>query len=121
MKVLVADDSEVMRTIIHGVLFLAGITDIVEAANGQEAVEIVMSQDLDLVLMDWEMPVMPGIIALREIRAAGSRVPLIMMVLESEKSWEAEAIKGGATNCIIKPFKPETISAKIQEICGMVW
>lgn len=114
MKALVVDDSAVMRKVLIGGLARAGITDVMQAADGREAVEAVREHDFDLVLLDWNMPVMLGIDALRIIRAEGKRMPIIIVTTEAEKSRVMEALKAGATNYIIKPFEPTTFVAKIR-------
>lgn len=116
MKALVVDDSAVMRKVLIGALTRADITDVEQAADGQEAVDAVKRGEFDLVLMDWNMPNMLGIDALREIRALGKTMPIIMVTTEAEKSRVVEAIKAGASNYIVKPFEPSTIVAKIQDV-----
>ena len=86
MKVLVADDSAVMRRILVGALGKAGITDIGQVGDGKEAIAAVMADKYDLVLMDWNMPNMLGIDAVKEIRAKGYKVPIIMVTTENEKN-----------------------------------
>lgn len=115
MKALVVDDSAVMRKVMIGALARAGIEDVGQAADGQEAVTAVMGEEYGLVLLDWNMPNMLGIDALRAIRAQGRTVPVIMVTTEAEKSRVIEALKAGANNYIIKPFDPTAIVSKIQE------
>lgn len=119
MKALVADDSTVMRKILINALSQAGITDADQAVDGKEAVAAIMANDYDLVLMDWHMPNMSGIEAVKIIRANGKKMPIIMVSTEAEKSHVIEALKAGVNNFVIKPFKPETIIAKIQQTLGM--
>lgn len=114
MKALIVDDSAVMRKVLIGALDRAGITDVDQAADGVEAVEAVKSDDYALILMDWNMPNMLGIDALREIRALGCDTPIIMVTTEAEKSRVVKALKTGASNYIIKPFEPATIVEKIK-------
>ena len=115
MKALVVDDSAVMRKVLIGALARANITDVAQASDGQEAVDACDSEDYDLILMDWNMPNMLGIDAVKTIRANGKTMPIIMVTTEAEKSRVVEALKQGASNYIIKPFEPATIVAKIQE------
>jgi two-component system chemotaxis response regulator CheY len=115
MKTLVVDDSTTMRKILINILATAGITDVQQASDGQQAVEAVGAEEYNLILMDWNMPNMLGIDALKAIRAAGKQVPIIMVTTEAEKSRVLEALRAGANNYIIKPFKPEAIISKIQE------
>ncbi|HOE66786.1 MAG TPA: response regulator [Candidatus Hydrogenedentes bacterium] len=116
MKALVVDDSVVMRRVLIGALSRAGITEVAEAADGCEAVKAVAEAEYDLVLMDWNMPNMLGIDAVREMRAQGKKVPIIMVTTEAEKSRVIEAIKAGANNYIIKPFDSKGIVDKIHEV-----
>lgn len=120
MKALVVDDSAVMRKVLIGALARANITDVGQAADGKEAVDAVMNEEFGLVLMDWNMPNMLGIDAVREIRAKGKTVPIIMVTTEAEKTRVIEALKAGANNYIIKPFEPATIVAKIQDVLAKV-
>ena len=116
MKALVVDDSAVMRKVLIGALSRANITDVDQAADGAEAVAAVEKCEYGLILMDWNMPNMLGIDAVRAIRAAGKTVPVIMVTTEAEKSRVIDALKAGANNYVIKPFEPTTIVTKIQEV-----
>lgn len=116
MNALVVDDSAVMRKVLIGALGRAGISDVDQAADGQEAVSATESKEYNLVLMDWNMPNMLGIDAVRTIRANGKTMPIIMVTTEAEKSRVIDALKAGAQNYVIKPFEPATIVSKIQEV-----
>lgn len=118
MKALVVDDSGVMRKVLIGALSRAGITEADQAADGQISVDMCKENDYCVVLMDWNMPNMLGIDAVRAIRALGKTMPIIMVTTEAEKSRVLEALKSGANNYIIKPFEPTTIVSKIQEVLG---
>ena len=115
MNALVVDDSAVMRKVIIGALSRANITDVDQAADGVEAVEACKNSDYSLVMMDWNMPNMLGIDAVRKIRALGKTMPIIMVTTEAEKSRIVEALKAGAQNYVIKPFEPATIIDKINQ------
>jgi len=119
MKALVVDDSEVMRKVLSGALQRAGFSDVEQAADGEEAVAAVNETEFNLILMDWYMPNKLGIDAVKEIRAAGKTVPIIMVTTEAEKTRVLEALKAGANNYIIKPFEPPALVAKIKETLGM--
>lgn len=120
MKTLVVDDSGTMRKILINILSTMGITEVSQAADGQEALDAAMREDFGLILMDWNMPNMLGIDALKMIRANGKQMPIIMVTTEAEKSRVLEALKSGASNYIIKPFKPDVIIGKIQETLARV-
>jgi len=115
MKALVVDDSAVMRKILVGALGRAGITDVDQAEDGLVAVEKVQGAEYGLILMDWNMPKMTGLDALKKIREMGKEVPVIMVTTEAEKGRVIEAAKAGATSYILKPFEPNKIADKIKE------
>lgn len=118
LKVLVADDSGVMRKIILRALNAIGVTDIVEAAGGEEALTAFRQQPFQLVLTDWNMPGKSGLEVVREIRASGSAVPVLMITTESEKARVLEAIQAGVTDYLAKPFESETLREKLVKHCG---
>lgn len=115
MKVLVVDDSGVMRKIIIRSLNAVGVTDTVEAANGQEAIDLFTTQEFDMVLTDWNMPEKSGLDVLTEIRATGSQVPVIMVTTESQKGQVLAAIQAGVTDYLTKPFEQEQLRAKLDK------
>lgn len=113
MKVLVADDSMTMRRIIRSVLTKAGISDVHEASDGFEAVTAASDAEIKLILLDWNMPQMSGLDALKAIRAKGNRTPVLMVTTEAEKRRIVEAIQAGCNDYLIKPFTPEALAARI--------
>ena len=114
-KVLLVDDSGVMRKIILRALNALEITDVVEAADGAEGIDAFKEHDFDLVLTDWNMPQMNGLELLKAIRATGSSVPVIMITTESEQGRVLEAIQSGATNYLVKPFEQDVLMDKLQK------
>ena len=109
MKVLVADDSSVMRKIVIRTLRQAGFNlDIVEANDGQELVAMVASEQLDLVLSDWNMPNMTGIEGLQALRSSGSTVPFGFVTSEGSPEMREKAANAGALFLIAKPFNEDT-------------
>jgi two-component system chemotaxis response regulator CheY len=115
MKVLLADDSGVMRKIILRSLNACGVMDVVEAADGAEAFDEFQADAFDLVVTDWNMPEMSGIELLKAIRAAGSNVPVIMVTTEGEKTKIIEAIQAGVTDYLCKPFEQEELRDKLDK------
>lgn len=121
MKILLVDDSNTMRRIQANTLKTIGYEDVIQAADGQEAVDQLKSNpDVTLVLMDWNMPNMTGIEALRVIKNddAMKATPVIMVTSESEKSRIVEAIQTGASNYVVKPFDADTLAEKIKATVG---
>ncbi|HOA71891.1 MAG TPA: response regulator [Phycisphaerae bacterium] len=115
MKILLVDDSRTIRNIQKNVLAQIGHTDILEAADGLEALNQIAEHKPDLVLVDWNMPNMDGITLVRKIRETDRRLPLVMVTTEAEKSRVLEAIKAGVNNYVVKPFTAETLSEKITQ------
>lgn len=112
MKILVADDSRVMRQIVIRTLRQAGFGghDVVEAENGRIAMEAVLADAPDLVLSDWNMPEMNGIDCLVGLRAAGCAVPFGFVTSEGSDDMRARAAAAGALFLIAKPFTAETFT-----------
>lgn len=109
MKIVLADDSRVMRQIVIRTLRQAGYAghEILEAENGREAVELVQREAPDLVLSDWNMPEMSGIDALATLRDSGSTVPFGFVTSEGSDEMRQRAALAGAAFLIAKPFTPE--------------
>jgi two-component system, chemotaxis family, chemotaxis protein CheY len=115
MKVLVVDDSAIMRKVIEQILEMLG-HEAVPAANGVEAFERLKEHDdVQLILLDWNMPEMNGIEFLRAVkdRPGLAKIPVIMLTTESERRKMIEAIEAGAKHYLTKPFQPETLATKI--------
>lgn len=113
MKVMVVDDSAVMRKIVMKALGEGGHTDIVEAANGQEALDRI--NGVDVVFTDWNMPVMDGLTFVKELRKS-STVPIVMVTTEGGQKEVLEAMKSGVNDYIVKPFKPNVLLGKIETL-----
>jgi len=120
MKVLVVDDSAIMRKVITQILEMLG-HDSVPASNGLDAFERLKEhEDVRLILLDWNMPEMNGIEFLRaiKVRPGLSEIPVIMLTTESERRKMIEAIEAGAKHYLTKPFQPETLATKILQCVG---
>lgn len=106
MKVLVVDDTGAQRFIIKKIFLDAGIpgSEIAEADNGQKALDKVIESSFELIIVDWNMPVMDGLEFLQEMRKKGITTPVIMVTSENEKSKVDEATKAGANHFLTKPF-----------------
>lgn len=118
MKALVVDDSLTIRRIVIKALGLVGISESMEAGDGLEAVKAVEETEFDVILLDWNMPKMSGIDALKAIRQLGKKTPIIMVTTEAEKSRVIEAIKSGANDYLIKPFTPNQLAEKVKNVVG---
>jgi len=114
-RVLVADDSSTMRKIILRSLAAVGVPDAVEAADGQEAVDLFEPGKFDLVLTDWNMPNKNGLEVIQEIRKVDAKVPVIMVTTEAEKSRVLEAIQAGVSDYLVKPFNADQLREKLEK------
>ncbi len=122
LKVLIVDDSTVMRSVLTDILKRIGFSEqnIMGAANGQEGVDTVAKEKFDLILLDWNMPVKDGFTALQEMRASGVTTPIMMVTTEGERMRVVEAIKAGANNYLVKPFDANDLEEKVQQLLASV-
>lgn len=118
LKVLVADDSGVMRKIIIRVLKSIGVEDVVEAADGDEALAKFVKGEFQLVLTDWNMPGKTGLDVVAGIRAQDPDVVLIMITTEAEKRRVLDAIQAGVNDYLAKPFEADTLREKLEKHVG---
>jgi two-component system chemotaxis response regulator CheY len=115
--VLVVDDSAAIRKILQRVLRQTGmaIGAIHEAGDGQEALEVLKSQPVNLVLTDINMPKMDGLQLLAAIRANADwrELPVVMITTEGGEAKVGEALRLGARGYVRKPFTAEQIKEKL--------
>jgi two-component system chemotaxis response regulator CheY len=118
MKILIVDDSKTMRTIEKSVLAALGDVEIVEAADGMEALVVMAnaSAPFDLVLVDWNMPALDGRQFVARIRAKDTTTPLMMVTTEAGKAQVMDALKGGANGYVIKPFTADVLLERVKQV-----
>ena len=118
-KVLTVDDSRTMRDMVSFTLKGAGY-DVVEAADGQQALGVIGANKVDLVITDLNMPVMDGLTLIRRLRAppAHRTLPILMLTTEADEKKKSEGRAVGATGWIVKPFNPEKLISVVQKVCG---
>ena len=115
MKILVADDESRMRKLVNDFLTKGGF-EVIEAENGEEAVDIFFSQkDIGLIILDVMMPKMNGWQVCREIRNY-SKVPIIMLTAKSDEQDELLGFELGVDEYISKPFSPKILLARVEAI-----
>ncbi|MHB8901108.1 MAG: CBS domain-containing protein [Thermoguttaceae bacterium] len=116
-RVLVADDDQAMRTLFVKSLKSLGVEETLEAADGNEAMELFNQHEFSLVLLDWGMPGMTGLEILRVIRDMPSDVPVIMVTAENRRERVLEAAEAGVTDYLIKPILPDVLRDKLLRHC----
>jgi two-component system chemotaxis response regulator CheY len=117
--ILTVDDSTSMRQMVRATLQSAGY-DVVEAADGQEALEFARGKVVDLVISDVNMPGLDGISLVSALRALpGYRLtPLLLLTTESSQEKKLEGKRAGATGWIVKPFNPAQLLTTLTRLFG---
>ncbi|MGC8802983.1 MAG: response regulator [Bacteroidales bacterium] len=120
MKILVADDSKLVLSLISSLIKSLGEQyQVLTASNGAEAITVTESEKPDLILMDWQMPILSGLDALKKIKEAPAtrHIPVIMLTASENTT---EAFRYGATDFIQKPFQKEEFLSRIRNILAAV-
>ena len=115
MKVLIIEDSPIMRMMLKGLLRQVNIMDVIETSNGLEGLKILNQESIQLILLDLHMPVMDGITFISEINknSAWTKIPIIIVSSDSETGQVAKAIELGARTYITKPFGIENLKSAL--------
>ena len=115
LRILVAEDNPINMIVARKTLEKKGII-VTEAVNGQIAVEKMMQEDFDLVMLDLEMPVMDGRTAIKELKKINDNIPVIAFTAAVYENMREELKEYGFTDFMHKPFKPEDLYKKIAEV-----
>jgi two-component system chemotaxis response regulator CheY len=119
-KVIVVDDSSVMRQIIKNNLKQLGFepTNLLDAEDGGQALRKMREAEVDLVVSDWNMPKMTGIDLLKAVRSDEGlkELPFLMVTSEADRDKIMEAVQEGVNQYIVKPFNASQLEEKIKEI-----
>lgn len=119
LKFLVVDDSVTMRRIVANSLKSIGYDNFVEASDGKEALTKLNSDDsINFVITDWNMPEVSGLELVRAIRSDEKRqsIPILMVTTRGLKEDILEALQAKVNNYIVKPFTPQILREKIEQI-----
>ncbi|HUI10220.1 MAG TPA: response regulator [Bacteroidota bacterium] len=121
-KFLVVDDSLTMRRIVINTLKSIGFENIIEAADGKDAVAKLMSEGADFLITDWNMPEMSGLDLTKWVRANQqfAEIPILMITTRGNKEDVIEAMKMRVNNYIVKPFTAPGLKEKIDQILKTV-
>ena len=120
-RILNVDDSKTIRLSLAR-LFARFACDWREAVNGEEGLAAALQEKPDLILSDWNMPVMDGITMVRRMRETPTlkRTPVIMLTTESGPEYIAAAARLGVRDYLIKPFRDEELLAKVGRIIPLI-
>ncbi len=122
MKILVVDDFATMRRIIKNLLKELGFTNVSEADDGQTALPLLQKGGFDFLITDWNMPGMPGIDLLKNVRSDPNlaSMPVLLVTAEAKKDQIIEAAQAGVNGYIVKPFNAATLKEKIEKIFARI-
>jgi two-component system chemotaxis response regulator CheY len=118
MNILVVDDFSTMRRIIKNLLQDLGYKNVSEADDGNTAFPMLKTGKFDFLITDWNMPGMPGLELLKQVRADAelSAMPVLMLTAEAKREQIVEAAQAGVNGYVIKPFTAATLKEKIDKI-----
>ena len=116
-SIISVDDSSTMRKMVSFTLKSAGY-DVIEAVDGADALTILKSRPVDMVISDINMPNLDGIQLTRQLRTlpAFLRTPIILLTTESDPAKKAEGRAAGATGWMVKPFNQEQLLALVAKV-----
>jgi len=122
-RILIVDDSPAMRALVRRITTLSGfeLSDCFEAANGQEALELLRREWVDAILTDINMPQMDGEEFLERLKSDDllRSIPVIVISTDSTSKRIAHMLAMGARTYITKPFMPETLRERLEAVLGV--
>src|SRR5271154_2389913 len=118
--ILVVDDNQYMRKMIRNLLVNCGVKDIYEAADGIAALDAIRTVAPDVVILDWEMPLLSGAELVRIVRSPGvfpmPDLPIIMLSAHGERWRVVEAVRLGVNEFLIKPVSAKALYDRVAAI-----
>jgi two-component system, chemotaxis family, chemotaxis protein CheY len=117
-KILAVDDSKTMRDMVTFTLRKAGF-EVMEASDGQNALDVMRGTRFDLIITDINMPIMDGITLIKNVRGASDHrgVPILILTTESDDAKKAAGKSAGATGWLVKPFSPDKLVDLVHRVC----
>jgi len=118
MKILIVDDSSMLRDMLTYALNEGGYDNVTEAVDGVDGLENAKKNQHDLLIVDYNMPNMNGIDMIKEVKKLSNykNVPIFMLTTERSDSLKQEAKQAGATGWITKPFVPEQLLKAVNTV-----
>jgi len=123
LKFLVVDDSVTMRRIVTNSLKNLGYNSFVEASDGKEALtRLVSDSSINFIITDWNMPVFSGLELTKAIRSDPTfeKMPILMVTTRGVKDDIIEALQAKVSNYVVKPFTPQVLKEKIDQVLAMI-
>lgn len=119
--IITVDDSSTMRRIIKNTLTKLGFSNVLEAGNGVEGLDVLAKNEVDLIITDWNMPEMDGLTFVKTLRAKDEykETPILMVTTEAAKEDILTALRSGVNNYVVKPFTPDTLQEKVNKLLGL--
>jgi two-component system chemotaxis response regulator CheY len=119
MRILIADDSKAVHAFMKS-LFGGTSHQLVHAYDGLQAFDLWQKepQGFDIILLDWEMPVLDGYGSLDKILSAGCQTPIMMVTSKNDPSYISKAIERGAMEYVMKPFDRDILFEKMEMVLG---
>ncbi len=117
MRVLTVDDSRTILAMLHHTLSNAGF-EVLQAQDGQQGLDVLAREKVDIVITDINMPVMDGIQFIRQVRAGGQHnsLPILILTTETSQDKRDQGRAAGGTGWIVKPFDPEKLISVIHKV-----
>ena len=120
LNILIVDGNAYMRRLTRTMLMNLGAKSVMEAADGLAALEAIRICDPDVVLLDWDMPVLNGMEVMRIVRSPGvfprPNIPIIMLTSRAHRSYVVEALRAGVHEYLVKPTSPKALHDRLMSI-----
>lgn len=117
LRVLTVDDSRTILAMLHHTLSNAGF-EVLQAEDGKQGLDVLKTQQVDVVITDINMPVMDGIEFIKHVRATGNHqsLPILILTTETSQDKRDQGKAAGGTGWIVKPFDPEKLISVIHRV-----
>jgi len=120
LNILIVDSNTYMRRLTRTMLMNLGAKSVIEAADGLAALEAIRTCDPDIMLLDWDMPVLDGMEVMRIVRSPGvfprPNLPIIMLTTRARRSAVVAALRAGAHEFLLKPTSPKALRDRLMSI-----
>lgn len=120
LNILIVDSNHYMRRLTRTMLMNLGAKSVLEASDGLAALETIRTCDPDVMLLEWDMPVLDGMEVMRIVRSPGvfprPNLPIIMLTTRAQRSAVAQALRAGAHEFLLKPTSPQALRDRLTSI-----